>query len=96
MGSSPPADRSIAAQENRLKTEIASIEKDTGLKLRFLAQNYPQTPGEPWCTEEQRRRLSEGAVPDLFVAGLAIRDFWKVDDMTVVFVADPSLGNVRP
>ncbi|CAN0881169.1 Thylakoid lumenal 15.0 kDa protein 2, chloroplastic [Linum grandiflorum] len=57
-------------QEKRLAQEIAEIEKDTGFKLRVLAQNYPDTPG------------------------LAIRDFWDVDDRTIVFVADPTFGNI--
>ncbi|KAJ7976925.1 Thylakoid lumenal 15.0 kDa protein 2 chloroplastic-like [Quillaja saponaria] len=57
-------------QEKRLAHEIASIEEDTGFKLRVLAQNYPDTPG------------------------LAIKDFWGVDDRTIVFVADPTFGNI--
>ncbi|KAI6698076.1 hypothetical protein NL676_018195 [Syzygium grande] len=57
-------------QEKRLAQEIADIEKDTGFKLRVLAQNYPDTPG------------------------LAIKDFWSVDDRTIVFVADPTFGNI--
>lgn len=32
-------------QEKRLAQEISDIEKDTGFKLRVLAQNYPDTPG---------------------------------------------------
>nr|AFK45260.1 unknown [Lotus japonicus] len=57
-------------QEKRLAQEIAAIEKDTGFKLRVLAQNYPDTPG------------------------LAVKDFWQVDDRTIVFVADPTFGNI--
>ena len=57
-------------QEERLKEQITNIEKDTGFRLRVLAQNYPNTPG------------------------LAVRDYWKVDDNTVVFVADPTFGDM--
>ncbi|THG18339.1 hypothetical protein TEA_014795 [Camellia sinensis var. sinensis] len=57
-------------QEKRISQEIADIEKDTGFKLRVLAQNYPDTPG------------------------LAIKDYWQVDDRTVIFVADPTFGRV--
>ncbi|XP_019443073.1 PREDICTED: thylakoid lumenal 15.0 kDa protein 2, chloroplastic isoform X2 [Lupinus angustifolius] len=57
-------------QEKRLTQEIIDLEKDTGFKLRVLAQNYPDTPG------------------------LAIKDFWQVDDRTIVFVADPTFGNI--
>lgn len=46
-------------QESRLKKEVESLERDTGVKLRVLAQNYPNTPG------------------------LAVKDYWNVDDSTL-------------
>jgi hypothetical protein len=58
------------SEEKRLAQTIARLEADTGYKVRVLAQNYPNTPGE------------------------AIRDYWAVDDSTVVFVADPTFGDL--
>lgn len=32
-------------QEARIKSRAVALEKETGYKLRVLAQNYPETPG---------------------------------------------------
>lgn len=84
-------------QEKRLAQEIASLEKDTGYKLRVLAQNYPDTPGiksvKP-CSSILLSCDAKNDCPFHFSLGLAIRDFWSVDDNTIVFVADPTFGNV--
>jgi hypothetical protein len=34
-----------ALQEKRLISEVTDLEADTGVRVRVLAQNYPETPG---------------------------------------------------
>lgn len=51
-------------ERGRLERLVASLEKDTGYRLRVLTQQYPQTPG------------------------LAVKDYWAVDDKTIVMVVD--------
>ncbi|KAK6152373.1 hypothetical protein DH2020_015008 [Rehmannia glutinosa] len=53
-------------QEKRIVQEIAALEKDTGYKLRVLAQNYPDTPGNIL-------NFNVGATVDLDIP----RSFWS-------------------
>eukprot|EP00983_Pelagomonas_calceolata_P114432 1160093-Pelagomonas_calceolata.AAC.11 len=66
--------------EARIRAEIESLELDTGFKLRVLAQNYPETPGTFRCVYPGDSK--------------AIADYWGVGDDTIVFVADPSFGDI--
>ncbi len=53
-----------SGQRARIDTQLASLEKATGVKLRLLCQAYPNTPG------------------------LAIKDYWRLDDKSIVMVVD--------
>jgi hypothetical protein len=80
-------------QEKRLRAEVEHLEEDTGIKLRVLCQNYPQTPGKPWfvcrhCLQPDTIWVTTICGRSCGVhAGLAIKDFWGVDANTIVFVA---------
>jgi len=53
-----------SGQVKALDQKLAKLEAATGIKLRVLCQQYPDTPG------------------------LAIKDYWGVDDNSIIMVAD--------
>ena len=81
----------FVVQEKRLRSEVEHLEEDTGIKLRVLCQNYPQTPGTPCHAADATLAYARSFAGDMMSigarAGLAIKDFWGVDANTIVFVA---------
>jgi len=53
-----------SGQLKKLDAQLSKIQKDTGIKVRVLCQQYPNTPG------------------------LAIKDYWGLDDNSIVLIAD--------
>ncbi len=55
------------SEEKKLRAEVEALERDTGFRLRVLAQNYPETPGE-WGG---LRQMSQNLIEDQIGIGTA-------------------------
>ena len=53
-----------SGQVTNLEKKLSKLQEATGIKLRVLCQQYPNTPG------------------------LAIKDYWGVDDQSIIMVVD--------
>lgn len=94
----------VGGQEARIREQVTDLEKDTGIKLRVLAQNYPETPGlaikvgnachESMLTTHAHYPGACAASRFSLKRVLDAQDYWGVDEDTVVFVADPNTGNI--
>jgi hypothetical protein len=60
-------------------------------QLQDLRKTQDSSSG---CLHKIIPSLQEHVPSSWQYAGVAVREFWHVDDKTIIFVADPSLGNI--
>jgi hypothetical protein len=93
-----------SGQRKRMDQQLAALEKETGVKLRVLCQRWGSDAppvhrplSEPGLTHTwsplHLDSPTQCSYPD--TPGLAIKDYWGVDDKTVVLVADKGPSDSR-